>query len=160
MNHFSKLLLCAALFISAAPSPAESPRGCNCRPSMLRGTYVLTISGTRPAPRILPGITATPGAKESVLGIFLHTFDGRGGFHQEMPITVKGEFSGLFPDQPGSGTYEVAANCQGSFTVNLPQLPAPLQVQMAILDNGKRLQGLVVSPQALMIHVEGKRIAP
>jgi hypothetical protein len=158
MKHFATFLLAAAICATALPAMAEEANHRSCGVSMVKGTYMISLEGTRPAPRVLPGLTATPGTKESVTGVFLHVFDGKGSFYQPPPITVKGEFSGLFPDQPGTGTYEVAANCTGSFTVNLPQLPAPLQVQMVVLDHGRRLKAVVVSPQTLMIAVEGRRI--
>lgn len=155
MNCFTTLSLAAVIAFSGA-AQASGHRDCDA--STLRGTYVLTIAGTRPAPRILPEMQGTPGTVEAVIGVFLQIFDGKGGISQEGPVTVKGALSGLFPDQPGSGTYEVAANCTGSFVVNLPQLPVPLQNRMVVLDKGKRFRAVVVSPQTLMISVEGKRI--
>lgn len=158
MTRFNTLLFAALIGTSALPCMAQGFRGRPCDTSMLKGTYVLTINGTRPAPRVLPGLPGTPGTIESVIGVFLQIFDGKGGFYHAEPVVVKGALSGLFPDQPGTGTYEVAANCTGSFTVNIPQLPAPLENRMVVFDNGKRFRAVVVSPQALMISVEGKRI--
>jgi hypothetical protein len=158
MTVFTKAIAIALVAGIAPNSVAEEAENRPCTASMLKGAYVLTITGTRPAPRIAPGVTGTPGTLESVLGIFIQIFDGKGGLRQEDPVIVKGSLSGLFPDQPGTGTYEVSANCSGSFRVNLPQLPAPLDSQMVIFDNGRRFKAVVVSPQALMIAVEGHRV--
>lgn len=158
MKRFTITLFAAWIGVTAMPCLAEESHNRSCGVSTLKGTYVLTISGTRPAPRVLPGLAGTPGTRESVTGVFLQIFDGKGSFFHATPVVVKGELSGLFPDQPGTGTYEVAVNCTGSFTVSLPQLPAPLENQMVVFANGKRFKAVVVSPQALMISVEGTRI--
>jgi hypothetical protein len=158
MTIFMKAIAVALIAGTAMNCVAEESDSRPCTAAMLKGPYLLTITGTRPAPRVAPGVTGTPGTLESVLGVFLQIFDGKGGLRQEDPVIVKGSLSGLFPDQPGTGTYEVSANCTGSFRVHLPQLPAPLDSQMVIFDNGRRFKAVVVSPQALMIAVEGHRV--
>jgi hypothetical protein len=158
MTVFTKAMAMAVIAGFAPHCLAEDAQSRPCTASMLKGAYVITLTGTRPAPRIAPGLSGTPGTLESVLGVFLQIFDGKGGLRHDDPVIVKGSLSGLFPDQPGTGTYQVSANCSGSFQVNLPQLPAPLDSQMVILDNGRRFKAVVVSPQALMIAVEGHRV--
>jgi hypothetical protein len=158
MNNYIFWSLAAILGACAPECAAQESGPRKCDLDTLRGTYVLTISGTRPAPRVLPGLSGTPGTIEAVTGVFLQVFDGKGKFYLEDPVTVKGALSGLFPDQPGTGTYEVNANCTGSFSVNLPQLPAPLENHFVVFDKGKRFRAVVVSPQPLMISVEGERI--
>jgi len=73
-------------------------------------------------------------------------------------VTVKGALSGLYPDQPGTGTYSIHSDCTGTFTVNLPQVPAPLMNRIALLRRGKEFRGVVVSPQTLMIGVTAARV--
>lgn len=160
MKNFPMIVIALAALAGTSLScfAQEDAPARPCNPAMLKGTYLLTISGTRPAPRIAAGVTGTPGTPEAVVGVVLHVFDGKGGFVQAAPSIVKGALSGLFPDQLGTGTYEVRANCSGAFTVNIPQLPAPLENQMVLYDNGRRFKALVSSPQALMIAVEGTRI--
>ncbi|MEJ7607796.1 MAG: hypothetical protein WKF37_16370 [Bryobacteraceae bacterium] len=156
-SYWSAAILLAGLAGTLyGQNDSDSVRSCDTW--SLKGTYLLSLSGTRPAPFVLPGLTGSPGTTEVVSGLFLQTFDGKGGFTQAAPVIVKGALSGLFPDQPGSGVYSVNANCTGSFTVNLPQLPAPLENRMIIVNGGKEFRAVVVSPQALMISVMGKRI--
>jgi hypothetical protein len=159
MNRLIRLALAASALTASLFAQSGATEDRRCDTWTLRGTYLLRITGTRPAPRVvLQGYGATPGTIESVTGIFTQVFDGRGGFIHPGPIVVKGAFSGLFPDQPGSGTYQVRANCTGTFSVNLPQLPTPLENAMIIYDGGKRFESVVTSPQALMITVVGTRI--
>ena len=130
----------------------------SCETWSLKGAYALTITGTRPAPFVVPGVSGTPGTTEQVTGIFTLIFDGRGGFTVPAPIIVKGALSGLFPDQPGTGTYTISADCTGRFSVNLPQLPAPLENKMVVLKGGKEFRSVVVSPQPVMITVIGIKV--
>ena len=130
----------------------------SCETWSLKGTYLLTISGTRPAPFVVAGVTGTPGTTEQVTGIFTLIFDGRGGFTIPAPIIIKGALSGLFPDQPGSGTYSINADCSGRFLVSISQLPVPLDNRMVVLKGGKEFRSVVVSPQAVMITVIGTKL--
>jgi len=157
MNRWMKRLFGFSI-VMALPCFAQETPSRPCTPAMLKGAYVLTISGSRPAPRVTPGSTGAVGAIETVIGMILHHFDGKGGFTQANPAIVKGSISGLFPDEPGSGTYELDASCTGSFSVRLPQLPAPLENRMIVYDNGRRFKALVVAPLPIMIAVDAVRI--
>ncbi|MBL8230568.1 MAG: hypothetical protein JNL98_18905 [Bryobacterales bacterium] len=157
MNRWMKRM-CGAAIVMAIPCLAQEAGSRPCTPAMLKGAYLVTISGTRPAPRVAPGGTGMVGTIEAVTGVFLQMFDGKGGLTQASQVVVKGAISGLFPDEPGAGTYDLDANCTGSFTVRLPQLAAPLENRMIVFDNGRRFKAVVVAPQALMISVEGVRV--
>lgn len=130
-----------------------------CKNDTLKGAYALSISGTRPAPVVLPALPSfLVGSTETVIGVFVQVFDGKGAFFHTDNVAVKGSISGMYPDKPGKGTYQVNADCTGTFIVQLPQIPFPLVNSMVIYDNGKRFRSVVVSPQALMIEVSGERI--
>jgi hypothetical protein len=150
------LLFCGVAVAGWAQTNSADVRSCELW--SLKGPYLLTIGGTRPAPIIANGITATPGTIEQVTGLFVIVFDGRGGFTVPAPIIVKGSLSGLFPDQPGTGTYTLDGDCTGRFSVNLPQLPGPLVNSMVVLNRGKEFRSVVVSPQPVMITVSAVKI--
>src|SRR4051794_26903559 len=66
-----------------------------CSEATIRGDYGIQIQGTRPAPG---------GATESVVGVILRNYDGRGNISQV--DNVKGSITGIVPDREGFGTYE------------------------------------------------------
>src|SRR3954469_9913485 len=73
-----------------------------CSEATVRGDYGIQIQGTRPAPG---------GLTESVIGIVLRTYDGRGSFDQVS--NLKGSITGTNPDSQSFGTYEVSPDCTG-----------------------------------------------
>jgi hypothetical protein len=130
-----------------------------CDDEILKGHYALSISGTRPAPVVLPafpGVAA--GTMEQVTGVFILIFDGNGSIRMGENPTVKGSLSGLFPDKAGTGTYAVNSDCSGTFSVSLPQLPAPLVNNMVIMNGGKEFRSVVISPQPVMISVTAAQV--
>lgn len=130
-----------------------------CDSQTLAGSYALSISGTRPAPIVLPQFQGiSPGTMEQVIGVAVLVFDGVGSFTMSPNLAVKGSFSGLFPDVPGSGTYTVNSDCTGTFTLNLPQLPVPLVNEMVISKDGKELQCVVISPQVIMVSGTARKV--
>ena len=76
--------------------------GRRCSEATIRGDYGIQIQGTRPAPG---------GLTESVVGVVLRNYDGRGNISQI--DNVKGLITGIVPDRPGFGTYEVSPDCTG-----------------------------------------------
>lgn len=148
------LSLSFALLALYAGAFAQEPAPCNL--ASLQGSYGVTITGTAPAPSILPGFFYSPGTPEQIVGIAIQTFDGKGG-HTQID-NVKGALSGIVPDRPGRGTYSVNADCTGTFLVIRPDPLPPLTVRFVIVDSGKEFRAVVISPQANMTLAHGTKV--
>ena len=92
---------------------------------------------------------------EDVIGIGTRYYDGRGAFNQVEHR--KGATSGAALDQALSGTYEVNADCTGVMYGYVPGQTAPVEVRIVIVDNGKQINYLVLSPAFLMISGRAQR---
>ena len=146
-----------AVILSATILSAQQPAaGAACNNQTLQGTYGLQISGTRPAPSILPSFGFyLAGAVEQVVGVVIQNFDGNGNFTQI--DNVKGSLSGITFDRPAAGTYVVNADCTGIFTLNNPGVPFPIINRFVILEGGKEFLSVVVSPQVVMVTARGRK---
>ena len=117
-----------------------------CSEVTVRGDYGIQIQGTRPAPG---------GLTESVIGIVLRNYDGRGNFSQVS--NVKGSITGTVPDSEGFGTYEVNPDCTGIVRFQ----PAPgilIEERLVIVDNGREIRTAVMIPTPVMITGVHQRI--
>jgi hypothetical protein len=125
----------------------EQWRHRGCSEATLRGDYGIQLSGTRPS---APG-----GPIESVTGVVLRTYDGQGRFTQV--DNVKGSISGITPDRPGDGTYQVNSDCTGTVTA----VPGPgilLEDRFVIVDGGREVRSIVVTPPLVMVTATQKKI--
>ena len=111
------------------------------------------MEGTRPAgPPPGPGL---PPPIESVVGVVTRTYDGQGGFVQI--DNIKGSITGIVPDRPGSGTYEVNANCSGVTRFE----PGPgilIEERLVIVDGGREVFSIVSSPALTMVATVQKKV--
>ncbi len=135
---------------------AQTPVATTCSNATLNGAYGVSISGTRPAPAVLPNSIFLPGYIEQAIGVVIQIFDGQGNFTQT--DNVKGSVSGITPNRPGSGIYSVNSDCTGTYTLNNKGVPFPIVTQMVIVNSGAEFRGIVVSPQPVMISASGVRI--
>jgi hypothetical protein len=141
-------VLAAAQGFSSERSDAENslpggPRGCSV--ATLRGAYGIHVQGTRPA--------APAGPTESAIGVVLRTYDGAGQFTQV--DNIKGSITGVTPDRPGFGTYEVNEDC----TAVAHFQPGPgisLEERMVIAAGGDEVLSIVSSP--LPVMMSGRQI--
>jgi hypothetical protein len=120
-------------------------RGCS--EATIEGTYGIQITGTRPSE---PG-----GPMESVIGVIIRHYDGRGQFTQV--DNVKGSISGLVPDREGSGTYQVNRNCSGVAQAE----PGPgilLEERFVIVDDGSEIRSMTSLPPPVMVTGVYRRI--
>ena len=117
-----------------------------CNEATVRGDYGIQIQGTRPAPG---------GLTESVVGVLLRSYDGRGNFEQVS--NVKGSITGTAPDAQGFGTYEVNPDCTGIIRFQ----PGPgilIEERLVIVDNGREIRAAVMVPTAVVITSVHQRI--
>src|SRR6267143_854425 len=119
---------------SVAANDDSSGRACGNR--TLHGDYGILITGVAPAG---PG-----GQTELIVATALRTYDGRGNFSQI--DNVHGQISGALFDRPGSGTYEVRADCSGTATLLFTGVPFPIVSRFVIVDGGEEVKEAVMSP--------------
>jgi len=124
-------------------------RGCS--EATLRGTYAIQIQGTRPAPPPAPS-----GTVESVIGVIVRHYDGKGNFTQVG--NEKGSISGNAPaDREGFGTYEVNEDCSGAHEWQNLGSPIILTDRFVIVDHGREVRNFVVSPAPVMVTGVSKK---
>jgi hypothetical protein len=123
--------------------------GFRCTEATIRGTYGGQMQGTNPVP------PPQGGGTQSVIGVIVRTYDGAGGFTQV--DNIKGSVTGIVPDRPGSGTYQVNADCSG-ITLFQPGPGITLEERMVIVDHGNEIRTIVSSPLAVMASSVQKRI--
>jgi len=129
-------------------SPAQGG-AFQCSNATISGTYGIQVQGTRPVPPSFGGGT------ETVIGVLTRTYDGAGNFTQI--DNVKGSVTGITPDRPGSGTYQVSPNC----TAVTQFVPAPgmmIEERLVIVQNSGELRSITSSPLGVMVTSVGERI--
>lgn len=135
-----------AAVADAEHRPAAPPPHCSV--ATLRGAYGIQGQGTRPS---APG-----GPIESAIGVVLRIYDGAGQFTQV--DNIKGSISGITPDRPGFGTYEVNEDC----TAVAHFQPGPgisLEERMVIVAGGDEILSIVSSPLPVMMSSRQTRVS-
>ena len=120
-----------------------------CSLATIRVTYGIQMQGTRPVP---PGLG---GGMESVIGVVVRTYDGMGNVTQV--DNIKGAVTGITPDRPGFGMYQVSPDCSARVEFQ----PAPgvtIVEQMVIVEGGAEIRAITVSPMDTMVTAVHKRI--
>jgi hypothetical protein len=127
-----------------------------CSNETIQGAYGFTVTGTVPAGTVLPQFFQPPGTMEQIVGVVIAVFDGKGNFTQV--DNVKGTLSGIVLDRPGRGTYSVNANCTGTYSIIRPDPLPPIVTRFVIVDGGKELRVIVVSPLANLTLANGRKM--
>lgn len=123
-----------------------------CSEATLRGAYGIQIQGTRPAPPPAP-----PGSIESIIGVTIRHYDGRGNFTQI--FNDKGSITGIAPpDREGFGTYQVNEDCTGAHELRFPGVPFVATDRFVIVDRGREVRNFTVSPAPVMVTGVSKKI--
>ena len=91
-----------------------------------------------------------------MIGVVYRRYDGRGGFTQV--DNVKGSITGIVPGRPGSGTYEVNADCTGA-TLFQPGPGITIEERFVIVEQGREVLSMVVSPLPVMMTTVQRRMA-
>jgi hypothetical protein len=112
-----------------------------CSNASLRGNYGFQIKGT------IVGLGP-------IGGVARITFDGAGNFTQTDNVTVNG--FPIVPNRPGSGTYDVNADCTGMQTLNSGG--QVIHTKFVIAENGKEVFDVVTDPNLVITGV-GKAIS-
>jgi hypothetical protein len=144
------------LLLAAASAYAHDGGSLVCTDATLHGKYGFTVTGTRPSGPTIPG--SPPPPIEQIVGVALTHFNGDGTFTQT--DNIHGSISG-YPesaqDRPGSGTYDLKANCTGTMTLNSEGAPVSLTLRIVVVDSGKEVRTAVVSPPPVMVTSNGRR---
>ena len=107
------------------------------------------MQGTNPVPPPLGG------GIQTVNGVVIRTYDGAGTFTQV--DNIKGSVTGIVPDRPGSGTYQVNADCSG-VTLFQPGPGLTIEERMVIVDRANEIRTIVSSPLGVMVSSVQQRI--
>jgi hypothetical protein len=136
-----------ALSIPASMNADEDGRRRECSNATLQGDYGILVSGIR---------GAGPGRTESFVGTAIHTYDGNGGFTGI--DNSHGQLTGAVRDRQVTGTYEVNADCTGTATLIIPGVPFPIETTFVIVDRGREVEEVVMSPQPNLVTAVQHRI--
>jgi hypothetical protein len=131
---------------AAFADPGDEP-GKRCSETTLIGDYGGQMQGTRPSS---PG-----GPIETVIGVVVRHYDGKGNVTQV--DNIKGSISGIVPDRPGRGTYEVNADCSGVIRFS----PAPgifIEERIVIVDQGHEVRSITAAPPPIMVTAVFKKM--
>jgi hypothetical protein len=137
----------AMALAGAQPASADDDRSRRCSNRTLRGDYGLLVSGVR-------GIG--PGATETFIASVLRSYDGNGGFTQV--DNIHGQTTEAVRNQPAHGTYDVGADCTGSAFIFFPGAPFPIETAFVIVENGKEVREIVMTPQPNLATAVGRRV--
>lgn len=150
-TRFVSALATLIVTIALIGSPASASNGQTflCSDRTLEGTYGIQIQGTRTLPPALGGGT------EVIIGVVIRTYDGAGNFTQI--DNVKGSVTGITPDRPGFGTYQVSGNCT-AITYLQPAPGIVVEDRMIIMHGGSEVRAMTLRPAGTMVTAVSKRI--
>ena len=147
------VIVAAGVFHGVTAQDAQSTGGAEhgreCSNATLRGDYGRLSSGIRPAP-------ANPALTESFVGTGLRTYDGQGAFTEVS--SSHGQISPPNRNTPGTGTYEVNADCTGTSMIFIPGAPFPIETSFVIVDHGDEVKHAVISPQLQIVTAVERRV--
>jgi len=127
------VLTCGLLMLGASAKADWRDSGCSNR--TLRGDYGASVEGW-----VLPG----PGVALPIRGVVMTHYDGNGNFTQVDHIVVNGAPPAT-QWTPGTGTYQLNADCTGTATIN-PSTGGFVNLMIVVVNQGKTIHAVVTAP--------------
>ena len=153
MNRFSIINLA---LIAGFTTAVQGQTTGTCSNASLQGAYGQTITGTGRVVNPPSNSIFVAGAIQQIVGIAIQVFDGKGNFTQT--DNVKGIIDGIILDRPGRGTYVVNPDCTGTQTVTPPGDVPQVITRFVLVDGGKGMLSVVVSPLVNMTLATGRKV--
>jgi hypothetical protein len=133
---------------SGLGATTQAEPGFHCTNATIRGTYGIQLQGRAPVP---PPFGS---AIQDIIGVVVRTYDGEGGFTQV--DNIKGSISGIVPDRPGAGTYQINADCSG-IAVLQPGPGITIHERMVVVEMGNEIRAISADPLPLMVSSVHRR---
>jgi hypothetical protein len=142
------VLVALALSAPRRLTAGDDGRGRGCSNRTLRGDYGILISGIVPA--------GPNGQTEMVIGTTLRSYDAQGNFTEVS--NAHGQLSGAVEGRKGYGTYRVNVDCTGTTTLFVEGIPFPTETSMVIVDDGREVKEVVMSPPPAVVTAVQTRV--
>jgi hypothetical protein len=126
------LAVTLALSVPGRVTADNDDRGHGCSASTLRGDYGFSVEGqvlAGPQPLLVGAVAMTH-------------FDGDGGLSQVDFATINGVPTGT-DWRPGTGTYEVNADCTGKAQISFTDGSPTLRLRLVVADRGDQIRTIV-----------------
>jgi len=137
MNKRLGMFLAALTLLAfTRPGSAFASNSIACNNKLVTGSYGFTVQGTK-----LGG----SGPTGLQVGVALAQFDGNGNFTQVDTVTIGGTVVSDFTHTPATGTYQISADCTGTFTINFTDGRPPVVANLVVVDNGNEIDTVVTS---------------
>jgi hypothetical protein len=144
-SRFCQLLSGVAVLLAVSSASAQT-----CSNRSLKGSYGYTVTGS-----ILTNQGPLAAGPFAAVGRI--TFDGAGGVQTVRWLSDNGA---IVPNDPGSGTYSMNADCTGSFNITVgPPGNVVTLTLFIVLDDTYELRGIVTT-SGIVLTFNGRRQFP
>jgi hypothetical protein len=137
------IMIVCGLLVAGSSARVDQERGTGhddgdtkaCTNRILHGDYGSSVEGV-----ILPA----PGVSLPIRGVVMTHYDGKGNFTQVDHIVVNGA-PPTMEWTPGTGTYEVNADCTGTARI-VPSTGGFVNLVFVVVNDGKQVNAVVTAP--------------
>jgi hypothetical protein len=133
VTNAAALILLTVAALGSGLAQSNSPA---CDNKLIEGNYGFTLRGTK---------LAGPGPIGPQVGVAMTEFDGKGGFTQIDTVTINGEVVADFTHTPANGTYTVASDCTGTFTIDFTDGRPTVVTNFVVVEDGSEIDTVVTS---------------